>query len=99
VGVMGVVDPAAVKALVERTCREQGLPVSVTSAAVVSTVAALLESGAGVDGRQLEPPDRRYSIRVEAVAVSACRSDEDVVDKGLQDGSLPVEVERPPLAS
>ncbi len=45
-GVIGSVEPTEVKALVERSCKAQDLPIRVSSDAVVSAVAALLGSSA-----------------------------------------------------
>lgn len=96
VGVMGGVSAADVRTLVERTCREQGIPIHAASPTVVATVAALLGASPKVASGS---PDRVDASRVETVAVAGSRLDDDVVNDRLDDGALPVEVQGRPLAS
>jgi hypothetical protein len=93
---MGGVSATDVRALVERTCREQGVPFHATSETVVATVAALLGVfPKGASGS----PDRLDAGRVEPVGVPGGGLDDDEVNDRLDGGALPVEVEGRPLAS
>ena len=97
VGVMGGMSPDDVRALVERTCAAQGIPVQASAPGVVAAVAVLL--GAGFSREASGSPDRLDASRVETVGLPLRGVDDDVMDDSLDDGTLPVEVEGGPLAS
>ena len=102
VGVMGGVDAESVRALVERSCAAQGLPVKVTSPAVVEAVVSLLGTAPAPrrDGPvRSQTPDRVDPVRVDVVDAGPGRADHDMVEDGPDNRSLPVEVKRRPLAS
>lgn len=105
--VMGWVDD--VRALVERTCAEQGLPVQVTDRATVEQVVVLLGrtdgGGAPKRGSASAPPAPAGSEAPEGLDAldgncsdaSGAGHDLYVVNQCLHDGALPVEVEFGPL--
>ena len=97
VGVVGGMSPDDVRALVERTCAAQGIPVYASAPGVVAAVAALLGSGFSREGSGT--PDRLDASGVETVGLSLRGVDHDVMDNRLDDGTLAVEVEGGPLAS
>jgi hypothetical protein len=86
------------------SCQAQGVPVAVTDPAVVGRVAVLLTGRARRNGRSRPPAEDDRSPaphgldagRVEPVAPGP---DDGVVEDGLDDGALTVEVEVVPLAS
>lgn len=102
-GVMGRVDREAVRALVERTCAEQGLPVTVGSPAVVEQVSALLGRGIATSASKRRAPshspDRLRALGVDVPSAHLAGVDDHVIEDCLDDGALPVEVEGGPLAS
>ena len=96
---MGGIDPETVRSLVERSCNEQGVPVKVTSESVAKQVASLLGTSSPRRKAMSDSPDRVDSGRVEDVRLAPSGQDEDVIQDGLDDGALPIEVQRRPLAS
>ena len=100
-----------VRALVERTCADQGVPVVVTERGVVERVSVLLgarrtrgrahaRSASTAPGRtRSEAPHGADTIDGHVAGASDAGEDLDVVDQGLDDGSLPVEVEGRPLSA
>jgi hypothetical protein len=104
---MGGVDRNAVRRMVELSCAAQGLPVKVSSPKVLGTVVVLLgaltvpvrtRSGESVRNRS-QSPHRLHAGGIHHVNAWAAGLDDDVVQDRADDRSLPVEVERPPLAS
>ncbi len=89
------VDHAAVIAWVRATTAAQGLPEKVLDPTILRAVAVLLRPGlAG-----LPAPRRRYSRRVEPVATTDRRSNDDVVEEGSDDAVLSRQREVGPLAA
>jgi hypothetical protein len=98
-----------VRALVERTCAEQGVPVQVTDRATVERVMVLLgrtdAGGARKRGSASTPPapaaseapDRLNALDGNCAGTTGPGHDLHVVDQGLDDGTLAVEVEFAPL--
>ena len=76
----------------ERTCGEQGLPVTITDAVTVARVAAVLREVS-------DAPDRLHARRVKAVEAANRGPDDHAVQDSGDDGSALVEVEVGPLAS
>jgi hypothetical protein len=102
---MGSVSRDAARALVERSCAEQGLPVKVSSASVVSAVSCLLGAGREHGGLTAaapmsETPNRLDPVRVDAGPAPSCGGpDNDMAEGCGDDGALAAEIERGPLAS
>jgi len=101
---LGNLDREAVWALVERSCASQGFPVKVSSPMVVDRVCTLLGRG----GREVLPaltwggseaPDRLRTLGIHPVDAHLSGVDDDVLEYGLDDSSLSIEVQRRPLAS
>ena len=100
---------AQVRALVERTCAEQGVPVQVTDRDTVERVMVLLgrrdagggpkrgSAGPAPAPADLEAPDRSNASDVDCASASGARHDLHEVDHGLDDVALSVEVEFGPL--
>jgi hypothetical protein len=79
---------------VDQTCADQGLPSKVMDPRVLSDIAVLLCSGA-----ESNSPVRRYTARVEDVAAPDPGTNDDRVEQGGDDCSLPGGSEVVPLAS
>jgi hypothetical protein len=101
-----------VRALVESTCAEQGLPVLVADRGAVDRVAVLLRAGrAGAEGASAErehaavgrlrseAPDRADALDGHLAGSHDSGEDHHVVNDSPHDRSLSVEVETGPLAS
>lgn len=97
-------------AWVASSCEAQGVPVKVTDPVLVRQVCVLLvatESGPrlgrqpvrGPARRRSEPPDRSYSLRVEASAGALRRVDDGMVENGGNNSVLPGEREIGPLSA
>ena len=102
VGVMGGLDAESVRALVERSCAAQGLPIKVTSPAVVEVVVSLLgatPSHSSENEARSQTPDGVDPGGVDVVDAGTSRADHDVIDDGADNRSLSVEVKGRPLAS
>lgn len=83
---------------VDQSCFEQGLPSKIVDEAVLRSIAVLL--GRGSDGGPYSgPPSGRYPSRVEGVAASDSRADDDCLEESRDDRSLPGGGEGVPLAS
>ena len=96
---MGRVDREAVRAMVERTCDEQGLPVKVATPWVVDQVSWLLGRTVGSGRGRSKSPDRLCASRINEAGAHMAGVDDDVLEDCFDDGSLPVQVEGDPLAS
>ena len=103
VGVMGGLDAESVRALVERSCAAQGLPVKVISPAVIDVVVSLLGPAApsprSDSAARSQTPNRIDPAGVDMMDAGSRRADHDVVEDGTDNRSLPVEVKGRPLAS
>ena len=95
---MGGVTPEEVRAFVQRTCRDQGVPVLVTSPRVVAQVVALL-GGIGSSAHGSGTPNGLNACGVEPVGPTGGGLDDHVIDHGLDGSALAVKVEGGPLAS
>lgn len=101
--------PDQVAAFVTASCAAQGVAVKVSDPSVVRRVGALLGApgtgrartrragarGTGT-GAYSVPPHDLDPGRVQGHDPGRPRSDHDVIDQGLDDGVLPVQVQRPP---
>lgn len=100
-----------VRALVERTCADQGVPVVVSERSVVDRVSTLLRPDGAVGRAHArsastppgpsgsEVPDRADSLDRHVSGASDAGEDFHVVDQRLDDGPLAVQVEvGPPSA-
>ena len=100
-----------VRAVLEQTCAEQGVPVLVSDAAVVERVVVLL-SATGAERRaqarsastppaaaHSEAPGRTNPLDRYGSRTDHGGMDHDVVDEGFNDRTLPVEVEGGPLVT
>lgn len=106
---VGVLVGAALLDWVTRSCLAQGVPVKVTDTRVLAKVRDLLGAGTaghgrGVSadvpaGRRSKTPHRRDPGGVELSGARDPGADDGVVEDGLDDRSLAVEVEGRPLAS
>jgi hypothetical protein len=85
-------EPESVEAWVERTCREQGVPVKVRDPATIRAVALLLRSGS-------ELPGRHHATGVEAVEPPPAGSDGHPVEDRGDDGAAAVDGEVGPPAA
>lgn len=102
---MAGLTPEQIREWVVASCERQGVPVAVSDASTVHRVVVLLTGRAphGLPGGEpaadggLELPDGDGTRRVERVGRGGV--DDGVVEDGFDDGALPVEVERGPLAS
>lgn len=93
-----------VAAWVQRTCAEQGVPVYVSDPATIDQVVTLLRGRTpertraerGSTGRpaRSDSPDGPDAVGVERSPGDLGLVDDGVVEDGLHDGDLPVEVER-----
>jgi len=84
-----------IRAWVDTSCTEAGLPVRVTDGAVVTQVAALLGAAprrrgtASVPSPASQLPDGREAAGVEAVEASSSGMDDHVIEHGGDDRVLP----------
>jgi hypothetical protein len=95
-----------IRALVSRTCAEQGVPVWVNDPGVIAKVVTLMGgSGAGGPRKRAEPrraaapvpsqsPHRVDSLDLDRSCARGGGADLHVTDDRLDDGALPVEVQR-----
>lgn len=100
-----------IAAMVQASCEAQGVPVKVSHPTVVRRVAVLLgadaravperkRSGTGTGcGAGSGTPDHAHPIGVEASDGLSVLGDFDVVDEGLDDAVLPVQVQVAPGAA
>ena len=104
-GIMAGVTPEQIRAWVEASCAQQGVPVAVTDPATVERIVVLL-GGTGREGpgrgaatrRGLQPPDRGDAVGAERFGGSP-GADGGVVEDGGDDGALAVEVEPGPFVA
>ena len=96
------IDRDALRAWVESTCANQGVPVLVTDAGAVSQLRTLLSVRGSAEGaragarrgpRRSEGPGRHDSVRVQSAGSGGAGEDGGVVENGGDDGGLPGEVE------
>jgi hypothetical protein len=66
---MGGLIDARLRAIVERTCREQGVAVAVTAPDVVDRVRALLSGGGGAGAPRAQPRGARRRRRLTVASV------------------------------
>lgn len=108
VGVMAGLTPEEIRAWVEASCTEQGVPVAVSDPSTLDRVVVLLAGGAAAlapqrgrrgAARGSELPDGTDAGGVEASTGSGAWADDGVVEDGGDDGLLTIEVEGAPLAS
>lgn len=98
--------PEQIRAWVDRSCTAQQVPVTVTDPATLARIGALLgrDGCAAAEGRAapapgLQPPDRTDAVGIEPVPAPLAWPDHGMVKHSSDDGTLPVQVERGPLAS
>jgi len=105
---VGVLTGQALEAWVAKGCRAQGVPFKVTDARTVAKVLTLLDGRPGrsgparpgrPDARSTRAPDQTQPFRVEVPSPSASRSNDGMVEDGVDDGSLTVEIEAGPLSA
>lgn len=106
---MGGLSVDQARAIVERTCREQGVPVFVTAPDVLQRVWALLGGDGGAGAPRAQPrgrrrrrsqsPDRLHPISVDLAGTRGRRLDHDMVEHRAQDRPLSIQVERRPLSA
>lgn len=97
----------ALSAWVAEGCRSQGVPFKVTDARTVAKVLTLLngrtdrsrpERSGRPDGRS-EAPDQAHPFGVERSCSPLSRPDDGMVQDGIDNGTLTVEVEARPLSA
>lgn len=108
VGVTGSIDLRAVRAMVQRSCEAQGLPVKVSTPAVVESVATLLGSSNQASSSRSsrtsarlrsEAEDGHGAGGVDVVDPGGAGVNDDVVKDRLDDRSLSTEVQGGSLGS
>jgi len=80
------------RAWVERTCKEQGVPVKVADRAALARVAAVLREVS-------DAPNRVQARAVKPIQPADRRSDHDVIEHSGNDGAALMQVQVGPLAS
>jgi len=104
---VSVLTGQALEAWVAESCRSQGVPLQVTDARTVARVLTLLSgrsarSGPGRPGRadaRSKAPDQPHPFRVEVPCPGGPGADDAVVEDGVDNGTLPIEIETRPLGS
>lgn len=105
--VVGVLSGEALAEWVAESCRAQGVPFKVTDPRTVAKVVTLLNgrpdrSGPVRSGRsdgRSGAPDQAHPFVVERSCTRAPRADYGMVEDGIDDGPLAIEVEASPLSA
>jgi len=96
-----------VRAWVERSCAEQGVPLHVTDVLVLERVRVLLTGTAApstpharrASAPVSEPPDRLHPVRVKGAGTEDAGADDGVVEHGADDRGLPGQVQLVPRSA